>query len=100
MARRGSKNAEKQTRTEQERARLYRARIQWHERQIARRTRDNVIAGVAGGLLIVGAFTSQAVHANYLENRPAPEPTPTVTPTPTPTPEPTPSETPEPDEAD
>lgn len=79
MAGRGTKNAQR-TRTEAERARLYAARLAWHERQVRRRTRDNTIAGVVGGVLIVAALASQAVHAQVT----APEPTPTESSTPGP----------------
>lgn len=90
MARRGSQGSAHQTRIERERVRLYQARAQWQVDQKRRRVRDNIVAGVAGGLLVIGAFASQAVHAAVT----APEPTPTVTPTPEPDPAQT--ETPEP----
>jgi hypothetical protein len=68
-------------RTEKERARLHAARTAWHEGRIRRRVRDNALVGIVGGLLIVGAMASQAVHAQVT----APEPVETTTPTPTPT---------------
>lgn len=71
MAARGPKNAQR-SRAEVERARLYAARTAWHEGQIRRRTRDNLIAGIVGGLLVVGAIASQSVHAAV--TAPAPEP--------------------------
>lgn len=46
-----------------ERARIYQARTQVHADQIHRRVRDNVIAGVGGGVLLVLVFVSQAVLA-------------------------------------
>lgn len=79
MARRGPKDSQR-SRAETERARLYAARTAWHEGQISRRVRDNAIAGVVGGLLIVGAIASQSVHASV--NAPEPEPTETSTPGP------------------
>lgn len=79
MAGRGPKNAQR-SRAESERARLYAARTAWHSGQIRRRTRDNVIAGIIGGLLVVGAVASQSVHASVF----APEPEPTETSTPGP----------------
>lgn len=79
MAARGSKNA-RRSRTDIERARRYAARTSWHEARITRRTRDNTIAGVVGGLIIVIAIASQSVHAAVF----APEPEPTATTTPTP----------------
>lgn len=103
MSARSSKGA--QARTEAERARRHAARVAWHEGQIRRRVRDNVVAGVAGGLIVVGAVASQTVHAQV--TAPVPEPTPTVSPSDAPrTPEPdattpsmptpTPTETPAP----
>ncbi|WP_426183115.1 hypothetical protein [Microbacterium sp. TWP3-1-2b2] len=79
MAGRGPKNAQR-SRAEAERARLYAARTAWHDGQIRRRTRDNLIAGIVGGLLVVGAIASQSVHASVF----APEPEPTETSTPGP----------------
>lgn len=96
MAARGSKNA--QARTSAERARLHAARTSWHEGQIRRRVRDNTIAVVVGGLIVVGAIGSQAVHAQVTV--PEPTPTPTVesttppTDSPSTTPDPTPSDAP------
>jgi len=74
MAARATKNAQRSS----ERARLYAARTSWHERQITRRIRDNTLAGVVAGLVIVGAIVSQSVHAAVT----APEPDPTETSTP------------------
>jgi len=79
MAARATKNSQR-SRAESERARLYAARTSWHEGQISRRVRDNTIAGVVGGLIIVGAVVSQSVHAAVT----APEPEPTQVSTPTP----------------
>lgn len=79
MPGRGSKNVQR-SKTSKERARLYAARTSWHEGQISRRVRDNTIAGIVGGLIIVGAIVSQSVHAAVVA--PAPEPTETSTPTP------------------
>ena len=77
MAGRGPKNVQR-SRAESERARLYAARTAWHDGQIKRRTRDNLIAGIVGGLLVVGAIASQSVHA--VVNAPEPEPTETGAP--------------------
>lgn len=86
MAGRGSKrNA--QSRSEAERARLYTARAEWHERGIRRRVRDNMIAVVAGALLVIGAFASQAVHASVTAPPAEAEPTESVSPEPAPAPE-------------
>ncbi|MFK4760784.1 hypothetical protein ACI3KS_07600, partial [Microbacterium sp. ZW T5_45] len=77
MPARGSKSA--QARTQAERARLHEARKAWREGQIRRRVRDNVVAGIAGGIIVVAAITSQVVHAQV--TAPEPEPTPAVEPT-------------------
>ncbi|MCP2636912.1 dioxygenase [Microbacterium sp. HD4P20] len=87
---------DRDARAERERARLYQARRDFHDRQIRRRTRDNLIAGIAGGLLIVGLIASQTVY--FVAGPGAPEPTPTPTSTPSPTGSTTPtSPTPSPD---
>jgi len=75
-----------------ERTRLYQARQDFHAGQARRRTRDNLIAGIAGGLLILGVVAAQTAY--FVTGPGAPEPTPTSTPTPTTTP--TPMDTPEP----
>lgn len=94
MAARGSKNS--QARTSVERARLHTARTDWHEGQIRRRVRDNTIAIIVGGLIVVAAIGSQVVHAQVT----APEPTPKPSVQPSTTPAETPSETPEPAPSD
>ena len=92
------------SRESRERTRLYQARQEFHAGQGRRRTRDNLIAGIAGGLLILGVVAAQTAY--FVAGPGAPEPTPTPTPTqtmtptpsetPTPTPTPTPSATPSP----
>ena len=79
MAGRGSKSTQR-ARAATERARRYAARTSWHEGQLTRRVRDNTIAGVVGGLIIVGAIISQSVYAAVVA--PEPEPTETTTPAP------------------
>jgi hypothetical protein len=89
---------------ERERARLYEARRRFHESVIQRRRRDNVIAGVAGGALVLAILGGQIAYYTLGPGTPAPAPSPTTTPDPTPTttptpapnasPEPTPSPTP------
>lgn len=106
MAQKRSANAASKSRSEQERARIYQARKDFHEGKIRRRSRDNVVASVAGGFLVLAAIASQSVHAVVLDNAVEPEPTFTITPTPsnTPSPEPTetdaPTETPSPEPTD
>lgn len=89
MAARGSKKA--QARTEAERARLHTARTRWHQDQIRRRTRDNIIAVTVGGLIVVGAIVSQVVHAQVTAPEPTPSPSPSssIVPSPAPTEAPT-----------
>jgi hypothetical protein len=81
------------TAQERERARLYEARRRFHESLGRRRRRDNVIAGVAGGALILAIIGGQVAYYTLGPGAPAPEPAPTSTPTPTPTPTVTPSPT-------
>jgi hypothetical protein len=79
------------TRESRERARVYQARQQFHDDQARRRRRDNVIAGIAGGVLILGILGAQAAY--FMVGPGAPEPAPASTPTPTSTPSPTPTPT-------
>ena len=90
---------DRDARAARERTRLYQARREFHDAQARRRTRDNVIAGIAGGALILGIAAAQTAY--FVAGPGVPEPTPTSTPTPTPTgttpaPTPTPSGTPTP----
>ena len=86
------------SREARERARLYQARQDFHTGQSRRRTRDNLVAGIAGGLLIVGIVAAQTAY--FVAGPGAPEPSPTstpspeMTPTPSDSPAPTPSATP------
>lgn len=77
MATRGK---DRQTREQRERARAYRARVELHERQGRRRTRDNVIALVVGLVVILGAVGSQTAY--FAAGPGAPEPIPSTTPSP------------------
>ena len=92
------------TREERERARIYQARRAYHEGRSRRRTRDNIVAGVAGGLLILAVIAGQAAYFLAGPGAPVPSPTPTpgstVVPEPTdsPTEAPTPTSSPEPTE--
>ena len=81
-------------RESRERTRLYRARQEFHASQGRRRTRDNLIAGIAGGLLILGVVAAQTAY--FVAGPGAPEPVPTSTPTPTTTPTPSGAVTPAP----
>lgn len=87
-------------RAERERARLYQARKAYHEGLERRRRRDNVIAVVAGGLLIAGITAGQVAYFTVGPGLPEPEPTETSTPAPsetTPPATPTPTATPAPE---
>ncbi len=81
----------KQTRAERDRARLYEARRSFHDGLLRRRRRDNVLAGVVGGILILGVLGGQVAYYGMGPGRPAPEPSATPTPTPTTATTPTPT---------
>lgn len=70
-----------------ERARLYQARQQFQAGLGRRRTRDNVIAGVAGGLLIAGALFVQTLYFTSGPGTPTPTPSVSTSPSATSTPE-------------
>jgi hypothetical protein len=82
---------QRDTRAERERVRVYQARQAFHAGQSRRRTRDNLIAGIGGGLLILAIVAGQAVY--FTAGPGAPGPTPTATPTPAGTASPAPSPT-------
>lgn len=76
------------SREARERARIYKARTEFHSGQSRRRIRDNWIAGIAATAIIAGAVVSQV--AAYSSGPWAPAPTPTTSiPAPAPTPAPT-----------
>lgn len=94
---------DRSSRESRERARLYQARQEFHRAQARRRTRDNLVAGIVGGLLILGVVGAQTAYFVTGPGAPAPSPTttgmtpdPTATPTPTPTSTGTPTPTPTP----
>jgi len=68
-------------RAAQERARLYAARREYHDGQKRRRSRDNLVAAVAGGILIMGAIGAQIVYFTAGPGAPAPDETPAPSPT-------------------
>jgi hypothetical protein len=82
---------DRRTRAERERARLYQARRQFHEGLGRRRRRDNLLAGVVGGVLLLGALGAQTAY--FTAGPGAPEPSATPTPESTSTPDPMPSPT-------
>lgn len=71
------------SRAERERARVYQARLTLHEGQVRRRRRDNVLAAVIGGILILAVAGAQV--AFYTAGPGAPEPTPSTSASPDPT---------------
>ncbi|MET0295959.1 MAG: dioxygenase [Microbacterium sp.] len=81
------------SREARERSRLYQARQTFHDERIRRRTRDNLIAGIGGGLVIAAIIVVQTLFFTIGPGTPAPSPTPTSTTTPAPTPAPTSTET-------
>ncbi len=89
---------QRDTRAERERVRVYQARQAFHAGQSRRRTRDNLIAGIGGGLLILAVVAGQTAYFTVGPGAPVPTPTPTTTPSPSVTPAPsvTPTTTPEP----
>lgn len=95
-ASRGSKD--RAAREARERARLYQARATMFQAQQRRRVRDNVVAGIAGGVIIAAIIVGQIAYYTVGPGQPAPSPTGTPTPTPTMTvpvsPSPDPSATP------
>ena len=86
----GGKNRD--ARAARERTRLYEARREFHDGQARRRTRDNLIAGIVGGVLVLGLIGAQTAY--FLAGPGVPAPTPSASPTPSATtPEPAPSAT-------
>jgi hypothetical protein len=82
------------SREARERTRVYQARQAFRQGQARRRTRDNLIAGIAGGLLILGVVAAQTAY--FVAGPGAPEPSPSATPIPTTTSTPTPGGSPAP----
>ena len=87
---------DRETREARERTRLYQARQQFHDGRARRRTRDNLIAGIAGGALIVGIIAAQTAYFVAGPGAPEPSPSPSSMPGPTPTPTESPIGTPSP----
>ena len=70
-------------RAARERARIYQARRDFHEGIARRRGRDNLIAGIAGGILILAVVGGQVAY--YTLGPGVPTPTTSTTPSPAPT---------------
>ncbi|WP_434811230.1 dioxygenase [Microbacterium sp. bgisy189] len=85
----------KDARAARDRSRVYQARQQFHDGTVRRRTRDNLVAGIAGGALILAVIGGQVLYFTAGPGAPTPEPTTSMTPTPTAVP----SETPAPSES-
>ncbi|MDD7929973.1 dioxygenase [Microbacterium sp. NM3R9] len=78
-------------RAAQERARVYAARREYHEGLTRRRSRDNLIAAVGGGVLLIGLLAAQAAYFTAGPGAPEPAETPAPTPSATLPASPTPS---------
>jgi len=91
---------QRDARDDRERARVYQARRAFHEGQSRRRTRDNLLAGIGGGVLILAVVAGQTAYFVAGPGAPVPAPTTTSTPSPTTTPDPSvsPTTSPSPDE--
>jgi hypothetical protein len=81
-----------------QRARVYQARQTFHAEQSRRRTRDNLIAGIGGGVLILAVIGAQTAYFLAGPGAPVPSPSTSLSPTPatTPAPSQTPAQTPSP----
>ena len=91
---------DRRNRDERERARLYEARRRFHDDRVRRRSRDNLVAGVGGAVVLAGGIALQTVYFTTGPGAPTPDPAETVVSEPTPTAtdietvDPTPSTTP------
>lgn len=72
-----------------DRSRLYQARQAYQDGRTKRRLRDNLIAGIGGGILILAVVGGQVAYFTAGPGVPEPTPTGTSTPAPTTTPSPT-----------
>ncbi|MDL9979758.1 dioxygenase [Microbacterium candidum] len=79
MATGGKGRADREVR---DRNRAYLARKEFHDGQVRRRTRDDVIAGVAGGILILAILGGQILY--FTAGPGASHPSPSSTPSPAP----------------
>lgn len=85
MARGGK---QRDSRDDRERARVYQARREFHEGRARRRTRDDIIAGVGGGLLILAVIGGQTAYFVAGPGKPLPVPSATPDPGASATPDP------------
>ena len=65
---------DRDARAARERARAYQARQEFHEGQVRRRTRDNLIAGIVGGVLILAVVGAQVAFYTVGPGKPVPSP--------------------------
>lgn len=80
-----SGSAKKASRESRERARVFQARHAYQDGLVRRRKRDNVIALVGGGVLLLAIIGGQVAYFTAGPGAPDPVPTQTSTPSPTPT---------------
>ena len=81
------------TRDARERSRIYQARQKFHDDQASRRRRDNLLAGIIGGALILAVLGGQIAYFTMGPGAPEPAPSPSVSPTSTPAPSESPTAT-------
>ncbi|MDZ8172756.1 dioxygenase [Microbacterium xanthum] len=79
---------DRRNREERQRTRLYEARRRFHDDRIARRTRDNLVAGLGGGVILVAIISLQTLYFTAGPGAPTPEPTGAVVTDPAPSPSP------------
>ncbi len=69
---------------ERERARRYQARLEFQRGLARRRRRDDLIAGIAGGVLVLAVIGGQVLASTSGTDAPDPAPSGTSTPQPAP----------------
>ena len=79
----GQGRSAREVREVRERNRAYRARKEYHDGQLRRRRRDDVVAGLAGGLLILAIVGGQIAYFTVGPGSSHPSPTHSATPSPT-----------------
>lgn len=77
---------DREQRASRERARLYQARQEFHAAQRRRGRRDDLVAAIVGGLIVLAAIGSQVAYVTVGPGTPAPASTPAPTDTTTPAP--------------
>jgi hypothetical protein len=69
----------KDARIARDRARAYQARQELHTARVHRRRRDNLVAGIGGGILILGVLAGQFAYFAAGPGKPAPAASPKPT---------------------